>query len=409
MKKVLFIIGFPCLIFLNSLSQSSWQVVNSPVSENLVSVCFTDLMHGFIVSENATFIKTTDGGTSWQTSFAWPGIYLNDVFFCDTNQGWSVGWFDNGGADSSLILKTVDGGNLWTGTDHLPVNRFNDVFFIDCDKGWAVGSKGEQNLNCIYRTIDGGNTWSEQTSMLIVGAKLMGVSFRNENQGSVCGADGAFFLTHSGGINWSAVITMPVVNFNDIFNFGAVKGCIVGDEGTALYTINNWYQYVETTTNTTENLNAVSGDLATNKLWAVGDNGTIIYTSNYLFGWASQESGTTENLNDVCMINENEGWAVGDNGTILHFSPNVGLDLYVEKPVNSIFPNPTDGILNISLYREEPEIDILIYIGSGRTVFEKEFSNKSHIQLDVGLFPRGVYIMLIKTETGIYHSDILIR
>lgn len=396
MKKVSFTFGFFFCIILSSFSQNSWHLFPSPVSENLVSVCFPNTANGFIISENATIIKTTDSGNSWETSYAWPGIHLNAICFSDEMHGCSVGWFNNGNVDSSLILITVDGGNLWTWIDHPAVNRFNDVFFIDNDKGWAVGSKGEQHLNCIYYTSDGGLTWSEQTGILIVGAVLKGVSFRNENQGSVCGADGAFFITSNGGTSWAMGISMPVLNLNDIFNFGILNGCIVGDDGTALYTTNNWYQYVETTTNTTEDLNAVSGNPATNKLWAVGDNSTIIYTPNYLFGWVLQESGTTENLNDICMLSEDEGWAVGDNGTILYF----GNIISVEKPHRAngfiFYPNPVSKKLFIEIAEPESFNYLKIFSLTGEIEISlKELKTKDQIIVDVSHLSAGVYFLCL--------------
>ena len=409
MKNASFTFGFFFCIIFSSFSQNSWHLFPSPVSENLVSVCFPNTANGFIISENATIIKTTDSGNSWETLYAWPGIHLNAICFSDEMHGCSVGWFNNGNVDSSLILITVDGGNLWTWIDHPAVNRFNDVFFIDNDKGWAVGSKGEQNLNCIYYTSDGGLTWSEQTGIMIVGAELKGVSFRNENQGSVCGADGAFFLTSSGGSSWAMGISMPVLNLNDIFNFGILSGCIVGDDGTALYTTNNWYQYVETTTNINENLNAVSGDATTNKLWAVGDNGTIIYTPNYLFGWVSQESGTIEDLNDICMLSEDEGWAVGNNGTILYYGPTSDVNNTFSNKEFNVFPNPTSGLINIEGEFQQKETVIQIVDMTGKSKLRLQGAYDYQLNVDLSGNPTGIYYLVVSSATCTWTEKIFLH
>jgi len=411
MKKLFFSTVSPLWILTCVYSQSSWQLIPFPISEDLVSICVPDAAHIYIVSENGTFIRTSNGGITWETFNAWPGIHLSTTCFSDGNHGCSVGWYDGGSeADSSLILVTNDGGDNWTWVDHELVNRFNDVFFINDDKGWAVGSKGEQNLNCIYRTLDGGNTWSEQTSMLIVGAELMGVSFRNESQGSVCGADGAFFITSSGGTSWAMGISMPVLNLNDIFNFGILNGCIVGDDGTALYTTNNWYQYVETTTNTTENLNAVSGDPATNKLWAVGDNGTMIYTPNYLFGWITQESGTTENLNDILMLGEDEGWAVGDNGTLLYYGTIIHIKSNQDKQNLTVSPNPVSGILKINSDTESAHLQVTLFNLVGEKVLSYTIAKKSSpFEVDLSGISPGLYLLMIQSGTARYDAKIVIR
>jgi len=410
MKNASFTIGFSICIILSVFSQSSWHIIPSPVSENLVSVCFPNTAYGFIISENATIIKTTDSGNSWETSYAWPGIHLNAICFPDEMLGCSVGWFNNGNVDSSLILITVDGGNLWTWIDHPAVNRFNDVFFIDNDKGWAVGSKGEQNLNCIYYTSDGGLTWSEQTGILIVGAELKGVSFRNENQGSVCGADGAFFITSNGGTSWAMGISMPVLNLNDIFNFGILNGCIVGDEGTALFTINNWYQYIDQTTNTTENLNAVSGAPGTNFLWAVGDNGTILYNSSYLFPWLPNESGTTENLNDVQMLSPIEGWAVGDNGTILYFNPWSGVQISSGELSLQVYPIPANDWIHIMFDKTLSFDHATIFTCEGQTMFNRDIDHETlPMSIDVSQFEPGIYVIRFWNDHNAINRRIVIQ
>jgi photosystem II stability/assembly factor-like uncharacterized protein len=380
------------LLSIFTYGQSYWQSIEAPVTENFVSVCFLNSSTGWIVSEEGTLIKTTDNGASWQIH-PFSDVRLTSVHFADESFGCIVGW-EEMPADNSLILITNDGGNNWQMADHTKVNRFNDAFFINNDKGWVVGSKDDQDKNCIYYTENGGSTWVEQTGIVVLGAELLGVSFRNETQGSVCGANGAFFITNSGGSSWAMGISMPVLNLNDIYNFGMQTGCIVGDEGTALYTINNWYQYVETVSNTTENLNAVSGDPATNKLWAVGNNGTIIYTSNYLFGWISQASGTTENLNDICMVNENEGWAVGDNGTILYFGTTISVGPTESIKDFDIFPNPVLKNMSIYFNLDESFSYLQVFSMNGKCLVSSKIPKlKDHIMLDLSNLDPGIYLL----------------
>ncbi len=104
------------------------------------------------------------------------------------------------------------------------------------------------DLNCCLFTDDGGYTWNLQSSIAMVGAKLFGVNFRDENLGSICGARWSLFFNKMVAPQagpWA--YRCLYVNLNDIFNFGLLTGCIVGDQGTVLYTVNNWYQYIEQT------------------------------------------------------------------------------------------------------------------------------------------------------------------
>lgn len=395
------------LLIHSSFSQSTWQSVAAPVTEDFVSLCITDASHVWIVSRTGTVIHTSDGGIIWQT-YSFPDYNFQSVNFSDSEHGCIVGW-EEMPSDSSLILVTSDGGENWSIVSHERVNRLNDVFFVSNNIGWAVGSKGEWDMNCCLYTNDGGENWEIQSGISVVGAKLYGVHFRDENIGSTCGADGAFFLTNNGGnTGWALGISMPIINLNDIFNFGELNGCIVGDEGTVLYTVNNWYQYIEQTSNTIENLNGVSGDPVTNKLWAVGDNGTIIYSPNYLLGWTFQSSGVTENLNDVSIINDTEGWAVGDNGTILHFTPATSVSS-MNDPHIQVNPNPANGRLYIKFADGNTFEQMQIVNISGQSFFNENIVNRKDILLDVSACPSGIYLLKIVNGTKSVVKKIIIE
>jgi photosystem II stability/assembly factor-like uncharacterized protein len=297
---------------------------------------------------------------------------------------------------------TSNGCEDWSFGNHQKVNRLNDVFFINTSVGWAVGSYDDLNLNCCLYTEDGGATWFQQSSMSIAGAELNGVHFRDENQGQACGADGAFFITNNGGTtSWGMGIAMPLVNLNDIFNFGMLNGCIVGNNGTLLYTINNWYQFIEQNSNTSENLNGVSGYAATNELWAVGNNGTIIYSSNYLLGWMTQASGVTENLNDICMVSSIEGWAVGDNGTILHFTGPVGHRDIREGSEIIVNNNLANNRVAISF----PDNTFVNFIQVHALTDEIVYYNRmnrlcNYYEFDLSDVDGGLYVLNIDTNIG---------
>lgn len=408
MKKLGFVIVFAMFCNSISFSQSTWQIVDPPVSEDFVSVCFTDEAHGWLISQEGALIKTMDGGITWTPFFAFPGIFINSIYFSDDNHGCIVGWLEIP-SDSSFIAITNNGGDDWMVVEHQRINRLNDVFFANNDIGWAVGGVDEWNMNCCLGTTDGGQTWLIQESILVAGAELFGVHFRDENTGQSCGADGAFLLTNNGGfISWALGISMPLINLNAIYNFGTQGGCIVGDDGTVLYTINNWYQYIEQNSNTIENLNGVSGNASTNEVWAVGDNGTIIYTSNYLLGWITQISGVTENLNDICILSSTEGWTVGDNGTILQFTEPSSIDNKFIQNIN-VFPNPVGDLLFVMSDNQEFIQEIQFYSSTGRLVYQKNANDQAVIEIDVSNMAAGVYLLKVMCETNTITEKILVK
>lgn len=362
------------------------------MNEDLVSVCFTTPQKGWVLSEEGTLLSTDNAGMSWQTTGLGSGTFTG-VCFTGPDHGCVTG-YDNG----SFILLTTNGGADWTQIGHEQATRLNDVYFHDSQTGWTVGIKDGMNFN-LY-TDDGGQTWTPQMDIFVMDAELFGVSFRDALSGDVCGADGAFFSTNSGGTSgWAMNISIPSlgVDLYSVSNWGMFNGCAVGEDGTALYTTNKWSSYIETTTNVGQDLHAVSAAPGTNKLWAAGEDGIIIHTPNYIFGWMTQVSGVTEDLNDIHMLDENNGWAVGDNGTILRYGLLPGI---VEDDVSrlTIYPNPARGRVNIHLPVEGPQrVKVVLCDVGGRemaTVIDRELPGGEHVvQFDTRQLTAGIYFL----------------
>lgn len=99
-------IFFPFLSCMALTVYAQWTQQQSRVTSNLFGVRFTSPMNGWIVGQNGTFLKTTDGGNSWSQLLSPVGSNLNKVFFVDSLNGWIVGDYD-------VILSTIDGGRSW--------------------------------------------------------------------------------------------------------------------------------------------------------------------------------------------------------------------------------------------------------------------------------------------------------
>jgi photosystem II stability/assembly factor-like uncharacterized protein len=303
-------------------------------------------------------------------------------------------------------MNTGNSGYNWYLPDHEKAERLNDACSPDYIHAWTVGIK--DNMNYILYSENSGDTWVQQTGPFVQGAELFSVSFRDALSGSACGAAGAFYVTNNGGDSWALDINIPSlgVDMNDVFNWGMQTGCAVGGDGTALVTTNKWGNYVETTTNTNEDLHGVAVDPVTSKMWAVGTNGTIIFTSNYLLGWISQSTGTTEDLADIDMIDEENGWAVGDNGTILRFGPNTGInDPLTQNSKLKIqnYPNPTAGIFNLqfTIYSLQ-SVSVAIIDVYGREVAmvldEEMLAGEHVVHYDMSGLPDGVYFIELRAK-----------
>lgn len=393
MKTLISLLIAILLISSNAFSQGIWQVIDSPVNDNLVSVSFIDEDHGWIASDQGNVLFTEDGGENWMMGFI-DGI-PESIHFSSIDHGCMVGRFSSA-VDSTFIMITTDGGDNWNSMPHPNAVSLYDVFFINDDIGWAVGINNP--VGWILYTSDGGSTWNRQMMSLGVSGNLFGVHFRDEVNGNICGDYATFLTTNNGGTignGWAINISTPLLgkDLYAIYNFNELHGCSVGADGLVIYTLDKWYNWIEMTSGVTDTLWAVSNAAGSQHVWAVGNNGTIIHNEVYLFPWNQEESNTTENLNDVCMLNADEGWAVGDNGTILQYK--MGLAVDDRNTINEIaaYPNPVNDILYLS-FSEKHSFDIIqLKSITGELMWETDIQYQSELIFNCETLSPGIYFI----------------
>lgn len=194
-----------------------------------------DETHAFGVGEwdgPAYFIKTTDGGATWQsrdmTEYAGS---LIDVRFTDPMNGIAVGGtnaIQNGGV--AVILGTSDGGATWT-------ERFRSSG-TDTDSEWAwkisfpsetVGyvsvefDTGTTNGK-VLKTTDGGLTWTELA--VPGGNSMQGIGFIDETTGWTSGRS-TDMVTTDGGQTWARTFDLDG-SVNRFEFFGDTLGFAMG-------------------------------------------------------------------------------------------------------------------------------------------------------------------------------------
>jgi photosystem II stability/assembly factor-like uncharacterized protein len=91
------------------------------------------------------FLKTTDGGISWENLNVRDSGIVWDFTFVNDQVGYSI-------ADLPGLYFTSNGGVSWNMVEGLGKKLFSKVFFLNETHGWALGEE-------ICRTVDGGKKW----------------------------------------------------------------------------------------------------------------------------------------------------------------------------------------------------------------------------------------------------------
>lgn len=243
------------------------------------NVYFRDENVGFITGTRGTILKTTNGGQTWEPKMAInesrmdregnPAILrrrLTDAWMLDEQIGFMVG-------ENDTFIKTTDGGESWAGTGKRVAvgntrNNYERIHFVSPTLGWIVGSFGT-----IMKTTDGGETWENQEAG--VDNNLKGVDFVDENTGWISGQEGVVLHTQDGGATWTKQKTDSYDSLYDIVFADPQTGWAVGDFGTILHTADGGKTWTREETGNSTPLYAVDAIDKTHR-WGVGEWGIIM-------------------------------------------------------------------------------------------------------------------------------------
>jgi photosystem II stability/assembly factor-like uncharacterized protein len=315
-----------------------WQIIEQGNFDHLYSVYFKG-DYGWAVGLHGTILQNIDGvGTKWYfLGNSGTDKMLLSVFFFDQLNGWIVG-------QDQTILKTTDGGSHWDSMLPSGSEHYFSVYFTSLLNGWIAGAANQ--LGVIKKTTDGGTTW---TNSLIPTSRMNSIKFINENVGCVVGDDGRIYTTSNAGINWNLAVSNTTSDLQDFYMNASGEGWAVGYDGTIIHTIDYGSNWNVETSPTTQTLYGIEGNYAVgwagivlhrgvnweidsegfinnltgidfadaNNGWVVGWDGAIYHTSDGGNSWIEQNSGTSEDLLAVDFVTAYSGMAAGKHGTVL--------------------------------------------------------------------------------------------
>jgi photosystem II stability/assembly factor-like uncharacterized protein len=183
-----------------------WQTVASGVKDNLQSVSFSGV-NGISGGDSQTILYSTDSGASWQIGQAgffgggFPGAHM-----LSATMGFVAG---QNSIFQSLVGATTDGGASWGFQAFYFDNNeggCTDAFFFDQNTGVVSGILFN-GRGAIARTTDGGN-WS--TSLYDQG--MQGIDFPTTDIGFAVGWAGRILNTTDSGVTWSDQTSGTSVN-----------------------------------------------------------------------------------------------------------------------------------------------------------------------------------------------------
>ncbi|MFZ5518084.1 MAG: YCF48-related protein [Candidatus Zhuqueibacterota bacterium] len=308
-------------------SKGAWAYQNPLNGKgNSRAVHFVDAQTGWMVNNYGEIRKTTDGGAVWFIQHD-INFELTDIFFINSQIGWTVGASFSGSNPQAPILKTTDGGTSWILQSTSAAHRLWSVYFVSDQVGWAVGINSDYK-DIILRTCDGGLTWNVQKTESSSNETYNSVHFVDAQTGWVVGWNSGnpdiILKTTDGGASWNSQTTSANSGLQSVFFIDTQTGWAAGGSNI-IKTTNGGTTWTEQSSGTSNSLESIRF-INSQEGWAVGSSsygelGTIIKTTNGGATWIKQNSGSSHSsnayLDDVYFVNSNTGWAVGNYGMVL--------------------------------------------------------------------------------------------
>ncbi len=318
-----------------SSSFSQWDTLSTGVESNFFATHFINEDMGLAVGQNATILRTNNGGETWLSADI-PLEYdgnLRDVFYSSDNTVYAVGKALSN--DSAQLLKSTDGGGNWfLHGPQIPFD-YEAVYFTSDLQGYVTGMPSVggtcSGFNCsMYhiKTSDGGasgNIGMEVFSGRSIDIIGNAIHFPTDSVGYMVGAAAAVIKTTDKGTSWNGIswITGPSADdlqLNDVFFINEDTGFIVGEKvsngnGFIRQTLDGGDSW-STIYNSSKKLRGI--DFLNDETGVVvGKSGLVLVTYDMGGFWYEEETNATTTLNDIFIASDTVAYAVGNQGVII--------------------------------------------------------------------------------------------
>ncbi len=256
----------------------SWNSVEKPSTEDLSLINFFDNNTGYVLN-NYNIYKTTNAGQIWN-NFTFNGRSLTAMDFFNESTGWVGAYRGINNIRYSTVLKTTTGGSNWDSVSLQPATSIDNIKFYDSQTGWLTGIY--QSKSFISKTTDGGASWNLQyTSNNNKILKL--IYILDENHLWIAADNENLLRTTNGGLNWQvlsfgypnsrSVSSLHFIDLNigwAIVNYPSAQIIKTSNGG------NTWTSLFD------DGIDHLSSLFFMNSMtgWATGSDGIIIKTTN---------------------------------------------------------------------------------------------------------------------------------
>jgi photosystem II stability/assembly factor-like uncharacterized protein len=214
-----------CFLLHSTDGGTTWDTSFQTTGLHFDQVHFVDSTTGFLGGTGMDFyFKSEDGGQSWEMDTVQPQIedlHVYTVYFVNKNIGFIGAFIGNWTGGENAILKTVDAGKTWYQVFLHPYAGADVFFFPDQNTGFSISSVPWYS-NSLLKTTDGGETWNLVSDHLGRWT-FTGICMNDDGNGIIVGSAGQIYRSNDFGNTWEAAFS------NEFLKYTIDRAYITGD------------------------------------------------------------------------------------------------------------------------------------------------------------------------------------